>query len=724
MAEQTFDILTGVYKDESPLKAEGYVINTQGMRIWRDGWQTQGGYEVATVDTFSGYVRGAAAWADLSAIKTAGFGTAANIYAFYGGAIDTITPKKAKGTAVNPFTTVSGDATITARFQDGSSNDILHGLKVDDSITFSLGDAVGGLTLNGTYTVTAILDIYRFTFEAGSNASSSATGGGKVEYEADLDTGLVDGTGGVGYGTSTWGAGSYGTLPTSGDIHARMWSVAPWGQNALFAAEGTALFEWQPRVSYDEHVTNGDFAASDGWTAGTGWSIGSGVATASAGTGSDLEQDLTGILSGGVTYELTMTVTRSAGALQVNVTSDVGPTDYAIGESIEKAGTYTRRFTAPPSPTTLKFSKDSSFAGTLDDVSIKVVSPAYRIQSAPPYCDGVMVTAENIAVVWSTVRADGVFDERCVRWSDLGDNKTWLSATDNYAGENSDFGVGSRVVRVISTRAENLVFTDAGVYSMTYTGTVGDAFAFELIGGGAGLKAKNAVAEFAGNVFWWGSDDQFYIYQGATAQILECPVRRDAVDNLAAGQENKITFSIQSKFNEVRMNYPDARDDSGVNLEQSRAIVFNWVENKWYNDTDTRTQYIGTSVFNDIIGFGQDGNIYYTDIGTSANGNTLTSELETGWFDIGDGHNMMALKRFIPDFDDQAGDISLYLTTRRYARSTETTYGPYSITASTAKIDFRHKAGQFKLKLAGSSTDLFHRFGAFRMDVKQTGARH
>ena len=47
-------------------------------------------------------------------------------------------------------------------------------------MTFSGGSAVGGLTLNGTFTVTGVTNENHFTFSSGSSASSSAKGGGTI----------------------------------------------------------------------------------------------------------------------------------------------------------------------------------------------------------------------------------------------------------------------------------------------------------------------------------------------------------------------------------------------------------------------------------------------------------------------------------------------------------------------------------------------------------------
>jgi hypothetical protein len=704
MPEKFFPIETGVFKDETPLKSEGYAVDTQGYRIHRNGWQTQRGYERAASATFTGLVRGSAAWSDLSGVKAAGFGTATALYLFYGGSITDVTPDKLRGTGTDIFTTVNGSPVITV----GISN---HGLKEDDTFNQTLADAVGGITLDASYTVTEILDINRFTITHGSSASSSATGGGTCEYNAPIDAGLVDGTGGIGYGTGTYGSGLYG-IASVGDTEARRWAISPWGQNMLACAPGGPLYEQQPRISYLDLLEDIEP------TLGTGWS-GTATLTAVTGTASTVDYDLTGVWAGGDTLVLTMDVTVSSGEVQVEATSSVGPVTYDVGEAITETGTYTRYFQAPPSPTTFALNKNATFAGTINSITLKVAENAYRINSAPQYSNGVVVDAKKIAIVWSTVRVDGVYDRLCVRWSDLGDNKTWIPSTDNYAGENSDFGLGSQIIAVVPTNRENLVFTDAGVYSMQFTGELGNAYEFNLIGGGAGLKSPDAVVAHAGRVFWLGQDDNFYIYQGSMAQIIECPLRRDMVDNIAIGQDAKINASVQAAFSEIRFCYADSRDGNEV----SRALVFNWAENKWYNDTELRTDRIGTSIFRELIGFGSDGYIYYHDLGNTANGNALTTSLKTGFYDADDGNNLTLLRRFLPDFDDQVGDILMTVITRDRSPGTETTFGPYTITPTTTEVPLRIMARQFALQFDTDIAGTENRFGSFRMDLDMTGAR-
>ncbi len=704
-------LLPGVYKDDTPTVAEAFAIDSSWVRFHRDKWQVCAGYEAASTLSFSGIVRGAYSWADNQGVKIAGFGTAAKLYALYGGDMLDITPLKSKGTLVDPFTTTNTSTTVLVVHAN-------HGLKDTDTITFSNANAAGGITVNGAYVITLRnKDSYYITH--GSPATSSVTGGGNVEYEAALDVGLVDGIGGLGYGTGTYGTGVYG-VTTRGDINPRVWQIYNWGQNMLALPDNGALYEWQPQPTYPELVTNGDFALAAEWTAGAGWVIGSGVATASAGSASDLSQDMTGTLIGGYTYVLTFTATVSAGSFVFRVVSDPSgtPTDISMGEAVTKSATYTRRFTAPAAPTLIKFAKDAAFAGTLDDVSIKVVSTAYRLQDAPPYAIDMLVDPQDRVVLFGTVEyGAGQYNSMHIRWSDVGNNRTWDPSSTNGAGFET-LRDGSEIRGAISLKNENLIWTDVALYYMRRNSS---GYSVRPISGAGGLIAKRARAELDGTVFWWGTDQNFHIYQAGNPQIIGCSLRRDVMDNLSINQQAKIECGINPAYSEVYWLYPDARDGAGI--ECSRAVVYNWSSQCWYTHQMARTEWIKPGVFASPLGFGTDGIIYNHEYGSTFNGSALSWLMETGGYELGSGDVLWTIQNLIPDFEEQAGAISIKVSARNWAQDPWTVKA--TITSAVGQRDnwMRVVARQMKFRFSGNSAPAFARFGDIKMLGASTGSR-
>lgn len=704
----------GIIKDDSATASEGAWIDGDNVRFRYGRAQTEGGYELAASSFSSDPVRGAHAWGTLLGDKVVVGGDATSLKWWFAGSVGDITPDKGRGTITDPFSTESGFATVTV-----THNIVPHGLKTGDSVTFSNADAVGGLTINGTYTVAVILTNFKYQITAASNASSTASGGGTVDWSAPLDDGLVSGLGGIGWGIGPHGTGSYG-LPTTSDIEPRTWDVDNWGQNGIAIPLDGALYEFQPARSYEETVSNGTFASSDDWTTGTGWSIGSGVATASAGTASDLEQDVTGILSGGLVYVLEVDVTVSAGTCQFEVT-DSTPTDTALGEAISKSGSYTRYFRCPASPTKIKFAKDASFAGTIDNVSIKLASVAYRISSAPQYSVGGFVDPQRIVVTYGTVEADGDYNQMLVRWSDQEDLTTWTPSDDNLAGE-FVLGSGSQIVGHAKADRENLIFTDTSVYSMRYTGSSSTVFRFDEISDGGGLKGKHAACSYMGRVFYWGRDDVFRVYQGGQLQIIANRVRRDVRDNLSPNQQNKIFAVAYPEFDEIRWYYPDSRDGN----ECSRYLAYNLTENHWSVGQEARSYGIKAGVYEDPLLFGTDGNLYFHERGNSANGDALSRTLTSAWFDIEDGNNLLYIDRIEPDFEDQVGAVTMSIRFKNRPHDpdpawTDYTINPSASSARTLKVDCRHTGRRCQVKFSSNAAGSFWRIGAMKLQIKKTG---
>jgi len=84
----------------------------------------------------------------------------------------------------NPIRTRNGSTSIEI-------TQINHGHSVNDSITISLADTVGGIAasnLNGTRSITSIVDENTYTVTAGGSANASEDGGGKPKIESHAPT--------------------------------------------------------------------------------------------------------------------------------------------------------------------------------------------------------------------------------------------------------------------------------------------------------------------------------------------------------------------------------------------------------------------------------------------------------------------------------------------------------------------------------------------------------
>ena len=85
----------------------------------------------------------------------------------------------------------------------------------------------------------------------------------------------------------------------------------------------------------------------------------------------------------------------------------------------------------------------------------------------------------------------------------------------------------------------------------------------------------------------------------------------------------------------------------------------------------------------------------------------------------------MKIRRFLPDFISQTGNTQITLNLRDYPNSSQASspLGPFTISASTTKIDTRARARAVSLKIANTGTAQDWKLGTFRLDIQPDGRR-
>ncbi len=199
--------------------------------------------------SFAGFSRALKDWSSLDAQKWLAIGTDTKLYLVNNDTLFDITPLKENGVLIAPFTT-----DITGLFDpNGTGNptfvrvtDTAHGSKVGNTVIFADATAVGGLTLNGEFLVTSVIDGSNYTIQSTTPPTSSATGGGTVSFEYEINIGEAGSVTVQGYGTGTYGAGFYGIGdPASGILKdLRIWSLDNFGEDLLASPNGEELYHW------------------------------------------------------------------------------------------------------------------------------------------------------------------------------------------------------------------------------------------------------------------------------------------------------------------------------------------------------------------------------------------------------------------------------------------------------------------------------------------------
>lgn len=150
---------------------------------------------------------------------------------------------------VPQFATTSGSATVTVTFPG-------NGLVVGSKINFPIATTIGGITIDGTYTVTALNGTNEFSIATDTLATSTTTAmmnSGLVEYLYYIAVGPQPAS--TGYGIGTYGSGGYGTgaVPTAqtgSPITATDWTLDNWGPTLLACPMGGGIYEWTPDTGF------------------------------------------------------------------------------------------------------------------------------------------------------------------------------------------------------------------------------------------------------------------------------------------------------------------------------------------------------------------------------------------------------------------------------------------------------------------------------------------
>ena len=227
---------SGVNRENTRYTSEGGWYECDKIRFRQGTPEKIGGWQRISATTFQGVCRSLWNWVTLGSQNLIAVGTNLKYYIENGGAYNDITPLRATVTLTNPFETVSGSPIVTVTDANGGYTD-------GDFVTYSGASAVGGLTLNGEYQITLTTTTNEYTIDAGSAASSAATGGGTVTaaYQINVGTAFVIPL--TGWGAGSWSSGTWGVGVTSTES-IRLWSESNFGEDLVFGPRGGPIYYW------------------------------------------------------------------------------------------------------------------------------------------------------------------------------------------------------------------------------------------------------------------------------------------------------------------------------------------------------------------------------------------------------------------------------------------------------------------------------------------------
>ena len=334
----------------------------------------------------------------------------------------------------------------------------------------------------------------------------------------------------------------------------------------------------------------------------------------------------------------------------------------------------------------------------------------------------------------TTIGTPSTQDPMFVRFSNQEDINTFVESATNTAG-GQRLTDGSRIVSAVRSRGQILIFTDTSLHGMQFIGPP-YTFGFQQLGANCGCLGPHAAVDVNGLAFWMGTE-AFYMFDG-TVKKLPSTVQDYVFKDINLTQGTKVHAGINSQFNEVTWWYCSFTSDF-----IDRFVSYNYLENTWHTGTMARTSWedVGTyakpsaalympdstaSSLDTIYGLTAGRSVIYSqEDGVNGDGQAINAFIQSGYFDISEGDNMLYMRRFIPDFKNQVGNLTVRLLLRPYPQATASpsSLDPYVITPTTQKVDTRARGRQISLKIESDELDTNWRYGTLRVDVQPDGLR-
>lgn len=443
-------------------------------------------------------------------------------------------------------------------------------------------------------------------------------------------------------------------------------------------------------------------------------------------------------------------VGTATAAYQINTGSDVSYSDFGWGTGTWGLSTWgTPR---PPSASVALFSSVWQFDTYGENILLQLVDGgiyewlpstgvgvrAVAIAGAPTKSKYALVsTPDRHLVCFGTENTIGTptsQDPMFVRFSDQDDISVFTSTATNTAG-GQRLTDGNYIVSAIRSRGQILIWTDTSLHGMQYLGPP-YTFGFQQLGANCGLIGPHAAADVNG-IAYWMAKDAFFLFDG-TVKKLPCTVQDFVFKDINLTQSQKVHVGINTQFNEVTWWYCTEEVDY-----LDRFVTYNYLEQVWSVGTMPRTAWVDLGAYAYPIASTYEENstaatistingltagrsrIFNQEIGTNGDGSAITAFVKSGYFDIGDGDQMLFMKRFIPDFKNQEGNLTVHLLLRPYpqASAVPSSLDPYTITPSTQKVDTRARGRQISLRIESSAVSTNWRFGTMRVDIQPDGLR-
>jgi hypothetical protein len=336
-----------------------------------------------------------------------------------------------------------------------------------------------------------------------------------------------------------------------------------------------------------------------------------------------------------------------------------------------------------------------------------------------------------------TVGTGSSQDPLLLRFSSQEDINTYQPAAENTAGS-LRIQDGSSIVGADKARGQILVWTDTSLHGLQF---IGPPFTFGLnqLGRNCGLLGQHSAVVVRDVAYWMGQN-AFFVFDG-TVKKLPCSVDDFVFENIDLTQSDQIFAGVNTEFAEIIWFYV-TNPDNIAQPQVNRCVVYNYLEQTWSVGTLNRTSWVDRGVFQfplateyeanttanttpTVIGLSNGASSYYEqEFGTDADGEAMPAFIQSGDFNIDEGgEQLMRIARFIPDFRDQSGNLTVTWSFKNYPYGNVVSQTVSTVATTDTKKDIRGRGRQANFKIESNTAAGNFKMGTFTMDVFPDGQR-
>lgn len=354
---------------------------------------------------------------------------------------------------------------------------------------------------------------------------------------------------------------------------------------------------------------------------------------------------------------------------------------------------------------------------------------ATALSGAPAEVVTILVSRRQVLAFGCNEEASAIFNPRCIRGSDLEDPTDWVTSSSNNAFEEilSDPGI-IVTARLIGDYVA--VWTSSSLWMGQFIGDPGQTYRWERIDGAPGAAGTEPACVLGQTAYWFAPDLQVWTWSpGAVPVPVPCPISKEFTTNMSGTAGLRI--AVIPHYNEIWVTFADDRDAQG---DPSRYIAFNQ-QGQWFRGRLDRMLICSSGEAGGEIRRIYDSHAAAAFLAVSTTGNQIYAHelsadmigatapswsLQSADQYVDEARRRVETQRVVPDFEDQAGDVSLTLYFRSRPQATAVTKGPYILAKSAAKKDFRASGMIVSVKFSGSA---YVRLGKPTFDCVTLGER-